>query len=190
MPDSNPGPLPQKSGALPTSHHISLPDPPHHLDFYIYQEVLLPNNNVSGPSTFYTNDGDSNFLMEDDNFFEDMTSLYRKQKVLFQRSCEQLKVSSQLSVFNTYLRAKLFEILLKSIAQGTLTLLRIPYESGLCCVRIEPRTIGGLLSHESMHQRGVLFFTPYCTFYVHLKLRSFIFSSPFFGAPGSTFLLL
>lgn len=59
----------------------------------LLQEVLLPNNNVPGNSTFYTKEGDNtNFLMEDDNFFEDMTSLYRKQKVLFQRSCEQLKV--------------------------------------------------------------------------------------------------
>jgi hypothetical protein len=56
------------------------------------QEALLPNCYVSGNATFYTTEGDSNFLMEDDNFFEDMTSLYRKQKVLFQRSCEQLKV--------------------------------------------------------------------------------------------------
>ena len=56
------------------------------------QEALLPNSYVSSNATFYTTEGDANYLMEDDNFFEDMTSLYRKQKVLFQRSCEQLKV--------------------------------------------------------------------------------------------------
>jgi hypothetical protein len=58
----------------------------------VLQEALLPNSYVSSNATFYTTEGDANYLMEDDNFFEDMTSLYRKQKVLFQRSCEQLKV--------------------------------------------------------------------------------------------------
>ena len=57
------------------------------------KEALVPNhiNNLNmNTSTFYI-EGDKNFLLEDDNFFEDMTSLYRKQAVLFQRSCEQIR---------------------------------------------------------------------------------------------------
>ena len=57
------------------------------------KEALVPNhiNNLNmNTSTFYIEE-DNNVLLEDDNFFEDMTSLYRKQAVLFQRSCEQIK---------------------------------------------------------------------------------------------------
>ena len=57
------------------------------------KEALMPNhfNNLNmNTSTFYI-EGDKNLLLEDDNFFEDMTSLYRKQAVLFQRSCEQIR---------------------------------------------------------------------------------------------------
>ncbi len=57
--------------------------------------MLLPNAmGKDGNSTFYIEDKDRNFLLEDDNFFEDMTLLYQRQKVLFQRSCEQLKVNN------------------------------------------------------------------------------------------------
>ena len=55
------------------------------------KEVLVPNmsNNIN-TSTFYVDNGE-NILSEEDNFFEDMTALYRQQVVLFQRSCEQIK---------------------------------------------------------------------------------------------------
>ena len=36
MLDLNPGPLPQKSGALPMSHHISTNEPPHLQHWFIY----------------------------------------------------------------------------------------------------------------------------------------------------------
>ena len=67
----------------------------------IFQEVLLPNSVAPlqpGTSTFYTAEGDKNVLLEDDNFFEDMTSLYKRQKVLFQRSCDQLKVYKLIAI--------------------------------------------------------------------------------------------
>ena len=57
------------------------------------KEALVPNhtNNLNmNTSTFYI-EGDKNLLLEDDTFFEDMTSLYQKQAVLFQRSCEQIR---------------------------------------------------------------------------------------------------
>ena len=38
MLDSNPGPLPQKSGALPMSHHISYSEPPH---LHIARDITL-----------------------------------------------------------------------------------------------------------------------------------------------------
>ena len=55
------------------------------------KEVLVPNtgNNIN-TSTFYVNN-EENILSEEDNFFEDMTALYRQQVVLFQRCCEQIK---------------------------------------------------------------------------------------------------
>ena len=57
------------------------------------KEAIVPNhtNNLNmNTSTFYIEE-DTNLLLEEDSFFEDMTSLYRKQAVLFQRSCEQIK---------------------------------------------------------------------------------------------------
>ena len=57
------------------------------------KEAIVPNhtNNLNmNTSTFYIEE-DKNLLLEEDSFFEDMTSLYRKQAALFQRSCEQIK---------------------------------------------------------------------------------------------------
>ena len=64
--------------------------------------MLLPNAmGKDSNSTFYIEDKDRNFLLEDDNFFEDMTLLYQRQKVLFQRSCEQLKVYNLLTLIKS-----------------------------------------------------------------------------------------
>ena len=48
-----------------------------------------PNLNMK-TSTFYVED-ERDVRSEDDNFFEDITSLYKRQALLFQRSCEQIK---------------------------------------------------------------------------------------------------
>ena len=58
------------------------------------KEAFLPNPQLTGSdknrSTFYIEE-DTTFLLEDDNFFEDISQLYRQQAVLFQRSCDQIK---------------------------------------------------------------------------------------------------
>ena len=54
------------------------------------KEVFNPHNLNMQTSTFYVED-ERDVRSEDDNFFEDITSLYKKQALLFQRSCEQIK---------------------------------------------------------------------------------------------------
>ena len=57
------------------------------------KEALVPNhiNNLNmNTSTLYVEEY-KNYLLEDDNFFDDITSLYQQQAVLFHRSCEQIR---------------------------------------------------------------------------------------------------
>ena len=55
------------------------------------KEVFNPAHNLNmQTSTFYVED-ERVVRSEDDNFFEDITSLYQRQAALFQRSCEQIK---------------------------------------------------------------------------------------------------
>ena len=54
------------------------------------KEILNPCNLNMQTSTFYVED-ERDVRSEDDNFFEDITSLYKRQALLFQRSCEQIK---------------------------------------------------------------------------------------------------
>ena len=72
------------------------------------KEALTPHSIYSPTAEtckFYLEHEEAEEVTEDDNFFEDITELYQRQKQLFQRSCDQIKDVYRVDIVNSTLRS-------------------------------------------------------------------------------------